>query len=196
MRDVEARFGHGGQHRLGRRSGSGDEADPARQRAPLFRPGGKQRAHHDRRSAQMRDTMLGNRIEHRLGPHPTQADMGAADGGQRPGKAPAVAMEHRQRPEIDRMRCYSGCQRVGETHQRSAAVRVNDALRVARGAGRVIQRNRIPFIGRVRPIEGGITRLDKRFIIEERRLAIRAERRMGKLRIVVFDQLGLIGSEL
>ena len=31
-----------------------------------------------------------------------QADMGAADGGDRPGVGPAVAVEHRQRPQIDR----------------------------------------------------------------------------------------------
>ena len=30
-----------------------------------------------------------------------QADVGAADGGDGPGVAPAIAVEHRQRPEID-----------------------------------------------------------------------------------------------
>ena len=47
----------------------------------------------------MGDAMLGQRVEDRARPHPAQADMGARHHRQRPGKAPAVAVEHRQGPQ-------------------------------------------------------------------------------------------------
>ena len=54
-----------------------------------------------------------------LGAHPAQADVRAGDERQRPGKAPAVAVEHRQRPQIDRMLRHAGRERVGVAHQRA-----------------------------------------------------------------------------
>ena len=76
--------------------------------------------------------------------------------GERPWKTPAVAVEHRQCPQIDRVPGHAGVDGVGVGHQGRAPVMIDDALRVAGGARRVIERDRIPLVVRHRPLEGGI----------------------------------------
>ena len=55
----------------------------------------------------MGDAMLRQRLIDRARPHPTQADMGARHHRQGPGKAPAIAMEHGQRPQQHGMARHS-----------------------------------------------------------------------------------------
>ena len=78
--------------------------------------------------------------------------MGAGHHRERPGKAPAVAVEHRQGPEIDRVLAEVAGDHVAERQQRRAAVVVDHALRVARGAGRVVQADRVPLVLRRHPL--------------------------------------------
>ena len=60
----------------------------------------RQRADHDRRAAEMRDALGFDQADGlaRLGL--AHADVPAAGGGDCPGEAPAVAVEHRQGPQI------------------------------------------------------------------------------------------------
>src|SRR5439155_15149283 len=93
-------------------------------------------------------------------------DMGAGDRGHRPGVGPAVAVEHRQGPQIDRMAVEPEGDRVAERVQKGAAMVIDDALRIARGAGGVVQRDRGPLILRRRPWGGGITLAEKSLVLD------------------------------
>jgi len=62
---------------------------------------GGQRRHHDGRAAHVGDGFFLDQPEDLARPDGAQADMGAADDRDRPGETPAVAVEHRQRPQID-----------------------------------------------------------------------------------------------
>ena len=107
-----------------------------------------QHAQHHRRAAHMRHAILGDRGEDRRRLHAAETDMRAAGQRHRPGVGPAVAMEHRQRPEIDTARRQPERERIAAGIQIGAAVMQHDALRVAGRARRVVQRDRLPLIVR------------------------------------------------
>jgi hypothetical protein len=60
--------------------------------------------------------------------------------GDRPRKAPAVAVEHRQGPQIDRMMPHAPDENIAERIQTGAAMVIDDTLRVPGGAGSVVGR--------------------------------------------------------
>ena len=100
--------------------------------------------------------------------------MRAGDDRDRPREAPAVAVKHRQRPQIDRM--LAPCAQVTTlptAEQMRAAVVIDDALRIAGGAGGVIERDRVPFVVRHRPGEVGIAFARRTPRIRSRRAARR-----------------------
>ena len=109
--------------------------------------------------------------------------MGAGDDRQRPGKAPAVAVEHRQRPQIDRMLAHAAGDDVGHRQQISAAVMIDDAFGIAGGAGGVIERDGVPFVGRHQPGEIGIAVAQKILVVEIAEPFAGA----GEFRIVIVD---------
>ena len=86
--------------------------------------------------------------------------MGAADPGQRPWRAPAVAVEHRQRPQIDAVLVEGGVDDLSEAVQVGAAVGVDHTLGPARRAGGVVDGDRgqlvldRPFDEVIGPAEG------------------------------------------
>src|SRR3546814_16494051 len=82
--------------------------------------------------------------------------MGPRLGRDGPGEAPAVAVEHRQRPEIDRVHLHAPDQAVAESVQVGAAVVVDDAYRVAGGPAGVVQGDRVPLVGRARAAVPGV----------------------------------------
>ena len=106
----------------------------------------------------MGDAVLVQRVQDRRRLDPAQADIGPRHRRHRPGEAPAVAMEHRQRPQIDGVLRHPPGERVADRVQVGAAVVVDDALRVAGGARRVVERDRIPLVARQRPRIVGIGR--------------------------------------
>ena len=114
----------------------------------------------------MRDFMTRDRLIHRGRAHGTQADMRSGDDRDRPREAPAVAMEHRQRPQIHRMLAEIARQNIADGIEISAAVMGHDALRVTRGARGIAQRNRVPFIAGKSCSESRITRRDRRLVFE------------------------------
>ena len=79
--------------------------------------------------------------------------MGAGADRDRPREAPAVAVEHRQRPEIDRVLAHAAGDDVAERQQIGAAVVVDHALRVAGRPRGVVERDRVPLVVGHRPSE-------------------------------------------
>ena len=63
MGDLEAGLAHGGEHGLGRRRGRGEERTVCGRGRLLGIVGVEQRRHHDRRAAEMRDAVLGDRVD-------------------------------------------------------------------------------------------------------------------------------------
>ena len=188
MRHRKAGIGHAGKHGFRRRRGRGVEGHGLRERALVLGLGVEQRRHDDRRAAQMGDAVIGDRIIHRLRPHPAQADMRAGLHGERPREAPAIAVEHRQRPQIDGVPAHAGMDRVGIGHQGRAAMVVDDAFRVACRARRVVERDRVPFVVRHRPFEVGIARRDEILIVDRADpLAFRVGRILGVVQVVIVD---------
>ena len=148
MGDAKAGGGHGRQHTLRRRCGGGVEEHRMVQCAPLGLRGVQQRRHDDRRAAQMGHAVAGDGVIDRAGAHPAKADLRAGLHRQRPGKAPAVAVKHRQGPQIDRIPADLRVDGVVQCHQRGAAVVIDDALRIAGRARGIVQRKRVPFVPR------------------------------------------------
>ena len=134
MRDVEAGLFHRGQHGFRRRRRGGEELHHMRQRLLLARGRVQQGRHHDRRAAQMRHLVGGDQVVHGGRAHRAQANMRADHGRDRPGEAPAVAMEHRQRPQINRVLAHAAGQHIALRQQIRAAMVIDHALRVAGGA--------------------------------------------------------------
>ena len=183
MRDVEACLLHRGEHGFRRRRGGGEELDLVRQGLALVRGRVQQRRHHDRRAAQMRDLVRRDQVVHRPGAHRAQAHMGAGDHRQRPREAPAVAVEHRQRPQIDRMPAHRAGEHVADGEQIRAAVVIDHALGVAGGARGVVERDGVPLVVRHRPGEIRIALRDERLVVDPAEPLARA----GIFRIVVVD---------
>ncbi len=183
MSDVEAGGFHRRQDCFRRRRCGGDEFDILRQRLFLLIGRGQQCRHHDRRAAQMRDFVGDDGVVDRRGAHRAQADMGAGDDRERPRKAPAVAVEHRQRPQIDRVLAHGAGDDIGQRQQISAAMMIDHAFGVAGCARRIIERDRIPFVLRHQPGEIRIA-LAQKILVFERADALAGA---GIFRIVVVD---------
>ncbi len=121
---------------------------------------------HDRRAAVVGDPVRAHRVEDRLRLDLAQADVDAGVGGHRPREAPAVAVEHRQRPQVHRVPRHAPVDDVRQRVEIRAAVMVDDALRVAGGAGRVVERDRVPLVRRVLPGVLGIAVGDERLVVD------------------------------
>jgi hypothetical protein len=164
--DVEAGRPHRLQHRLRGRRRGGHELHPVGQRLLLGVLRIEQRRHHDRRAAEMGHPVALDRVIDRRSAHLAQADMGARHHRDGPRKAPAVAVEHRQRPQIDGMPAHAAGEHIGDREQIGAAVVIDDALRVSGGAGRVVEADRVPLVGWHLPGEIGIALLEKRLVLD------------------------------
>ena len=110
--------------------------------------------------------LVGDRVVDRLRVHPAQAHPGPCDRREGPREAPAVAVEHRQGPEVDRMVGHVPRDRVRHGVDPGAAVGVDHALRVAGGAGGVVERDRVPFVGRPLPRELRVAAREERLVLD------------------------------
>ena len=79
--------------------------------------------------------------------------MRAADRGHRPGKAPAVDVEHRQRPQIDGIAVEAMVDDLAQGVEVGSAMVIQRTLRLAGRPGRVVQRDRLELV--VRPAKSG-----------------------------------------
>ena len=87
-------------------------------------------------------------------------------------------MEHRQRPQIDRVLAEAGGQDIRDGVEIGAAVMRHHALRIARGARRVAQRNGVPLVERVGAGKEGIAGRHGGLIFDLSDPGRRAERRV------------------
>ena len=132
--DFKAGFLHGLERRCGRRRGGGEERDAVAVRLALLLRRVDEQAHDDRCAAHVGDAVSRAGIENAAGFHAAQADVHAGHHAERPGEAPAVAMEHGQGPEVDRMLRHAGGHDIAHGQEIGAAMVVDDALGVAGGS--------------------------------------------------------------
>ena len=114
----------------------------------------------------MRDPVLGNRLKDGARLDPAQAHVRPRIGADCPGEAPAVAVEHGQRPEIDRPMRHRPSDAVTQRIQIGAPVVIDHALGVARGAGGVIDRDRVPLVRGPAPVEAGVAAGEQRLVLD------------------------------
>src|SRR2546426_3254459 len=74
-----------------------------------------------------------------------QADVGAGDGGDAPGETPAVAVEHRERPEVLRVDAHVGLEHLTDRVDPRPTVGVHNALGPARRARGVVDRGGLVY---------------------------------------------------
>ena len=182
MGDLEARPAHPLEDG-GRRGAGGEEAHPLRQRFPLVGTRIQKHRHEDRRAAEVGDFVLGDQVVERLGAHLSQADVRSGLDADRPGKAPAVAMEHRQRPQIDRVSAHVSGDHVAHREQVGAPVVIDDAFSVAGRTRGAIQRNRVPLVERRGASIGLVALGDQRLVLD----GADSLARVVVFRIVVID---------
>ena len=108
--------------------------------------------------------VLDNRLKDDVRLNFSQADVGATDGTDAPREAPAVAVEHRQGPQVDRALRHAPGHDIPQRIQVGTAVVINDSLRIAGGSRGVVQRNSLPFILRAMPGVFRIAGLQKIFV--------------------------------
>ena len=149
----------------GRRGRRHQAVDPMRDALLPFVGRVDQHRVDDRRTAIVRHPFVADRIEDRCGLDSAQANVRPGVRGHRPREAPAVAVEHRQRPQVHRMPRHAPVDDVRQRIQVRAAMVIDDALRIAGRAGRVVERDRIPFVGGRLPCEIGIALCDERLVI-------------------------------
>ena len=119
---------------------------------------------HGRRGAEMSDP-LGTQQAPDLGRiHRPQAHVRAARRGDGPGEAPAIAVEHRQGPQVLRARPEAGV----VCHCRGLKVRtpmvVHHALRAPRRPAGVVDRQELALVDRPGAHPGGIGAVDPRLV--------------------------------
>ena len=166
MRQLDADAFGAFEHR-DRRRGARDQSDHGPRGLALRRAGRvDQRVVDDRRAAHVGDAVLRDQLEDLGRIDLAQADIDAGRGRDRPRKAPAVAVEHRQRPQIHRMLAEIAGEDIADGIEIGAAVMGHDALRIARGARGIAQRNRVPFVAGQPCDEAGIACRDRRLVFD------------------------------
>ena len=148
VRDPEAHARHALDHR-GRRRGAGHHAvHRLRDARALVLGSIDDEVVDDGRGAVVRHAVIAHGREDGRGVHAPQANVRAAHHGQRPGEAPAVAVEHRQRPQVAREVRQRPGDGVAHGVEVGAAVVGDHALGVAGGAAGVAHGDGVPLVGR------------------------------------------------
>ena len=120
-----------------------------------------QRRVNDRRAAIVAHFFRAHQIENRFRLDFAQAHISPGLRRDRPGKTPAVAMKHWQRPQINRMTLHAPSQDIADGIHVGAAMVRNDAFRIARCAGGIVQRDGVPLITRISEAKTGIAFIQK-----------------------------------
>src|SRR5947209_20491724 len=104
----------------------------------------------DRRgAAEVRDSVLANERPGTAGVEGGQTHLGASYRHHRPGEAPAVAMEHGEGPEIDRVCCEPGADDLAQGVLVGATMVDHYPFGPTRGAAGVVDGDGgvLPFLG-------------------------------------------------
>ena len=160
--DVEAEAAHAFEHGGGRGGAGGHDADGLGE--GLDAGVVEDHAEDDGGAAHVGDAVIGDGGQDVGGVDPAEADVGAGHGGDGPGEAPAVAVKHRQGPEIDGVLGHAPGHGVAAGVQVGAAVVVDDALGVAGGAGGVVEGDGVPLVGREGGGEGRVAGGEEGFV--------------------------------
>ena len=146
-------MGHGDPHRLhpgdhgrGGRSAGGHHLDGVIQPPLERRVGIVEHIEHDGRRAEVAHLVLVQRAINGGRLHMAQADAHPGGGRQRPGEAPAVAVKHRQSPEIDRVFGQLPGEHIVDGVEVSTAMVIDHPFGIAGGARGVVERNSLPLI--------------------------------------------------
>ena len=151
VRHLEALIGHRFQDRRRRRRPGGHHVDRCFRHALFFLACIDDEIQHDRRAAEMRHPVPVDRLVDIRRRDPSQAHVRAALHRDRPRVAPPAAMKHRQGPQVHRVVRQGPRHDVANRIQVRAAVMRDHAFRIAGGAGRVAQRDGLPFVLRQFP---------------------------------------------
>ena len=142
--------------------------DSVRELAFLGVCGVEHRRHNDGSAREVRHLVIGDGVVHGFRADPAKADVGSSNSRNGPGEAPTVAMEHRQRPEINGMHGHTARERVRVAHEGRAAMVIDDAFGIAGRARRIVERDRVPLVGRPAPFEVRVALTDKGFVVDIR----------------------------
>ena len=112
----------------------------------------------------MRHTFVSDRIIHGARGDITTAHNRAAKHRHHPCVIPAIAVKQWHDGQIDGCEGQLPADNRAHGHQIRATMMVDDTLRATRGAGCIIEREALPFIGRHDPFELGIAALKQRVI--------------------------------
>ena len=94
----------------------------------------------------MRDTLFRNQRQYMLRIELSQTDIHTGTRCQRPRKTPAIAMKHRQGPQVDRVLGHIPFENIRYGIDRRTPVVIDHAFGITGRARGVVQCNRIPFI--------------------------------------------------
>src|SRR5262249_13360056 len=108
----------------------------------------------------------GARAAHPRAATPRQAPTRPAANRNHPREGPAVAVEHRQRAEIGAVVVHAAGEHVADGEEISAAVVIDHALRIAGGAGGIVERDRVPLVVGHFPGEVRIARREKILVVD------------------------------
>src|ERR1700687_3131732 len=100
-----------------------------------------QRIVDDRRAAHVGDAVLFDQLENLCGVNLAQANVDAGRGRDGPWKTPAVSVESRQGPEIDRMLAEIAREDVADGVEVGAAMMRDHALGIACSSRGIAERN-------------------------------------------------------
>ena len=139
MRHAKAHRFHRVDDGRRRRGTTGRDVDAMFELHLRFNGSVNEHVEHDRCAAEVRDAIIPNRREDPRGLDAAKAHMRAARRGDGPRIRPAVAVEHRQRPQINAIGIKTKRKRVAERVQVRAAMVIDDALRIAGRSRRVQQ---------------------------------------------------------
>ena len=112
---------------------------------------------HDGCPAVVTDSMFANQRKDERRIDLSETDTRARDRRKRPGKTPAVAVKHRQCPQVDRMPRQAPGQHVADRIEIGATMMNHHALRIAGCTRGVVQADCIPFIRRHAWLKARIT---------------------------------------
>jgi hypothetical protein len=90
----------------------------------------------------MRDAFRAQQTPNLGGIDLMQADMSASGSRDRPGKEAPIAVEHRQRLEVDGRRCETGAPHHGEGLEVGTPVVIHHPFRLTRGPRGVVDRQK------------------------------------------------------
>ncbi len=143
----------GGHHRYGVLEGGG-----------VWRVG--QCIEYHRGAAKMADSVLANQGDDLYRVDLAQEYVGARLGRDGPWVAPAVAVKHRQGPQIHRVVGHAPGHLIAQRIEKSTSVVVDHALGVTGCAGGVVEGYRVPLIKWPGPDEVGVTLGEQGFVFQ------------------------------